>query len=100
MKRTNFLDEVYVVPGRKHPILVLGGYDYTMEYTRERRSFWSCTRKKNGCKARLVANEMVVSLTGGDHNHPATLGDQRRSKLIRLEEYGVENLYCKRDKTS
>lgn len=83
------LGTVHFSPGRKHPIMIINGFEYKLQLRNDARSNWCCTQdNKYRCKVRLMAMGNLIQIKDCEHTHEQTFkGDykQLRSHEVTLE---------------
>ncbi|KAF7282372.1 hypothetical protein GWI33_002749 [Rhynchophorus ferrugineus] len=91
--RENFIVQqsrtVHFAPGRKHPIMIIDGYEYKLQLRNDTKSNWCCTQdNKYRCKVRLMATGNLVQIKDCEHTHDRTFKgnyEDLRSHSVTLE---------------
>ncbi|XP_076252146.1 uncharacterized protein LOC143191191 isoform X20 [Rhynchophorus ferrugineus] len=83
------LGTVHFAPGRKHPIMIIDGYEYKLQLRNDTKSNWCCTQdNKYRCKVRLMATGNLVQIKDCEHTHDRTFKgnyEDLRSHSVTLE---------------
>ncbi|XP_060525318.1 protein tramtrack, beta isoform-like isoform X3 [Cylas formicarius] len=78
---------VFFLPGKKHPRMVLDGYEFNIAKKLVASSIWRCVRESKRCKSRLKSFGKTVQVKAS-HNHPPTfIGSYSnlKSQIVALE---------------
>lgn len=86
-----FLVTIYFVPGRKHPIMIIDGYEFKLSRHSEESSIWICTQQnRQKCKSRLLSTGQEIRMKSVPHNHEKTF----KSSYENLKNHVVHMSYC------
>lgn len=81
IKKKYFSDNIYIVPGHKHPKIILDGYSFIIKQKYENKTIWRCARyAKTHCKARFISSGKNIELMVGHNHQPENI--KKQSVLI------------------
>lgn len=68
-----FLVIVYFTLGKKHPVMVIDGYEFKLLQRTSLSSVWVCTQNvKHRCRVRLMTTGRQIQMKPYQHTHPQT----------------------------
>lgn len=72
------LDLIYVLPGRKHPRIVVDGFEFNVHQRKQNQTRWRCMYERTKCSVVLYTfgNTVIVRRT---HNHSSNW-DEKSNK--------------------
>lgn len=86
---------VYFTAGKKHPVMIMDGYEFKLLQRTAASSVWVCTQNvKHRCKVRLLTTGRQIQIKRVNHTHEVTFkGDY---KGLGLHSQSVSIVYCEK----
>lgn len=64
-------EKIYLIPGKKLPMIMMNGYVYCINRRTQGRTFWLCrSYGKTKCTARVTTIGSKTAKVSHEHNHP------------------------------
>lgn len=64
---------VYFTSGKKHPVMIIDGYEFKLFHRSSNCSVWACTQNvKHKCKVRLLTKGRELQIKAVSHTHQTT----------------------------
>lgn len=85
-----FLDTIYFTRGKKHPKIIIDGFEYKLHRRGQSSSFWACTQHgKYKCKVRAVTTGHIVKIKDIMHSHSRTHCDMGSISDLPMQKVSI-----------